>query len=67
MNGVRPDFSGVTNPKRVIAKREAAAEGEAVARELTEPEARSARFGKQWSPEDRVKHAAALAKKLREQ
>lgn len=56
------DFSGILNPKRVIARREAEAE---------EPPPKASapkgmRFGKQFTPEDRAKHNAALVKKLRE-
>lgn len=61
------DFAGLTNPKRVLARREAAAEGESMSHEAAEPTRSGGRFGKPFSAEDRAKHQAALAKKLRGQ
>jgi len=59
------DFSGLTNPKRVIEKRidrqEAATQG------VPPPKPASGiRFDKPRTPEERAKIQAALAKKLRE-
>jgi hypothetical protein len=56
------DFSGVTNPKRVIARREA----EALAGPKPSAPASGPRFGKQFTPEERQQQQAALVKKLRE-
>lgn len=55
------------NPKKTLARREAAAEGETLKQEMAEKgHAGGKGFGKAWTPEDRKKHAEALARKLRE-
>lgn len=55
----------ITNPKKTLARREAMAEGEPLKKEIAEPGHKGARFGKQWSNEDRAKHQKALASVLR--
>jgi hypothetical protein len=56
------DFSGITNPKRVVEKR--LAEAEAPPKE--EQKSSAVRFGRPYTPEERRKHQAALAQVLRE-
>lgn len=56
------DFSGILNPKRVIQKREEAAEAPAPA--ASSPSAPDARFGKPYTPAERAKQAEALKRFL---
>lgn len=58
------DLSGLTNPKRVLRKREIAA-GLEEAPATPPAKASGPRFGKQFTPEEKAKQNAALIEKLR--